>query len=533
MNRTNAIIITIVIVLIAITLPILLAIELSRSQGLEAATNRALAYARDALRRSDTTTDQINSGILRLVAAQAADPCSAAHVGLMQDIDVSSTYIQAIGYDKDDQLICSSLARDNAGLPLGPFDMVTSNGVAVRYGVEFPFAPGVSFLVIERSNYAAIVHKDLPIDVTLYESNVSLALFLTDNRHLLTSRGFIKPDWIDALGNQSQTSFVESGYVVAVIRSDKYLTAALAAVPTSYVDEQTRTTALALVPVGAVSGILITLGVIYVARLQLALPAVLKSGLRQDEFYLAYQPIVDLKTGEWVGAEALIRWRRGNGEMIRPDLFIPVAEESGLITLITGRVIDIVTRDAPELFLRRPNFHIALNLSSADLRAQATVERLSRLARETQAGRENFIVEATERGFINSETARGVIRNLRQNGFRVAIDDFGTGYSSLSYLESFELDYLKIDKSFVDTMATEAATSRVALHIIEMAKSLELELVAEGVETQAQAEFLKERGVQFAQGWLFAKPMPFAELMAHLAEPVEQPSAEASLPPEA
>lgn len=517
MNKTLTTIVALVAALISIVSPILLAIMLSRQQGLNNQKSDVLAYARDVIRRSDEVTDQISAGIQALVAAHADEPCSDANIALMRQIDISSSYIQAIGYVSGDRLICSSLGLSNTNWPLGPVDLITSNGVIDRYNVEFPFAQGTKFIVVELHQYAAIIHKSLPIDITTTDSAVSLAVFNTDNRGILTSRGYIDLAWLDRSTDGQEVTFISADHIVAVVRSKRYLTGAVAAVPLINLDQQTRATATLLVPIGVVAGIVLAFAILSLARQQLAMPAILKAALKRKEFFLVYQPIVDLHTGRWVGAEALTRWQRPGGELVGPDVFIPVAEATGLIQRITEHVFELVARDALRLFERHPDFHISINLSSQDLQSWRTAEMLEHLAHTTSASSGNLIVEVTERGFINAEVAREIVRQIRANGIHVAIDDFGTGYSSLSYLETFELDYLKIDKSFVDTLGTEAPTSHVALHIIEMAKSLKLEMVAEGVETDSQAKFLRDRGVGFAQGWLFCQPVSFAEIAAYLS----------------
>jgi sensor c-di-GMP phosphodiesterase-like protein len=239
--------------------------------------------------------------------------------------------------------------------------------------------------------------------------------------------------------------------------------------------------------------------------------SILRTAARRREFFVEYQPVVELDSRRWVGAEALVRWKRGS-RIIRPDLFIPSAEESGIITFITRCVAEIVAADLPGLLSIDPEFQVAMNLSAVDLRSESSLAVIGEILHAEGVSPHHLEVEATERGFLQGSEARDLLSRIHALGVSIAIDDFGTGYSSLACLQTLCLDTLKIDKAFVDTIGTDGATSQVVLHIIEMAHSLKLEMVAEGVETEEQAFFLEKRGVRYAQGWLFARPMAISSL---------------------
>ncbi len=520
MNKKTSTTVAVIACLLVGAIPVAVSFRLSQQQSLQAEQERLIAYASDVLFRSERTAQQAYSGIDRLIHAQSGDPCSDSQLRLMAEIDVTSIDIQTMGFVADGKLMCSSFGRYGAGVVMaGNPPVLGTDGASLRTRVQLPFAPGKTFIVVERKGYAAVLDEGTATDVQTEPGNVSLATFSPTNHSYRSVRGPVQQSWIDHEGVDTPTAFIEGGFLVAVVKSKRYATKTLAAMPLTELHQRTGQVTRYLLPFGLAAGAALALLVFLLARRQMAMPAVLRAALRKRELFLLYQPIVDLQSRKTIGAEALVRWRRSDGSMVAPDVFIPIAESSGLIRQVTSQVLEMVTRDAQGLFRAHPDFHIGINLSAADLKSRRTPELLRQLMKDTAAGPRNLLVEATERGLMDAEHVRQIIHDIRALGIEVAIDDFGTGYSSLSYLGTFELDYLKIDKSFVDTLNTGAATSDVALHIIEMAKALKLKMIAEGVETEPQAQLLAARGVQYAQGWLFARPMSMDALKIHLAAP--------------
>jgi EAL domain-containing protein (putative c-di-GMP-specific phosphodiesterase class I) len=251
----------------------------------------------------------------------------------------------------------------------------------------------------------------------------------------------------------------------------------------------------------------------------------LRSALVYGQFWVAYQPIVELATGLVHKAEALIRWEHPTRGLVNPASFIPIAESSGLILEIG----EWVFRQAAEQVARwrrshHPQFQISVNKSpvqfhhnsgdAANTTHQAWVEHLASLGLPGQS----IVVEITEGLLLDaSAEVNAQLLALRDAGIGVSLDDFGTGYSSLSYLQKYDIDYLKIDQSFVRHLSASSKDLALCKAIIVMAHELGMRVIAEGVETAEQRDLLKAAGCDFAQGYLFSKPVPAAEFSAFLA----------------
>lgn len=494
-----------------------LALQEARRQAFDATSDMTQAYARAVLHRAERTSEQVDAAIARLQAL-GGDPCSPPALALMRELDLTSTYLQAVGVVRDGIMECSSLGH--TPIALGSLSLRTSRGYGIYPRVKIAASEVSPLMAVERAGFAGLVHRDLPLDIATSIPGVSLAILHMEAGARTApelARGFVSREWIGVLGNRQQASFVDSGRLVSVVRSSRYLIVGVASIPSEYLDERSAAIAWRLVPPAAVAGLAIAAAALALARQRRSISAALRLGLRRDEFYLLYQPIVELASGRCIGVEALLRWKRPDGDEIGPDLFIPVAEHTGIITKLTERVFELVEADAGSYLAAHPDFHVAINLSASDLRSTTVVTLLDGFLQRSGARTSNVKVEITERSFLDLTSARRVLSALHARGVEVELDDFGTGYSSLSYLESLELDILKIDRSFIEAIGTGAPTSQVVGHIIAMAGTLKLRMIAEGVETEAQALFLKEKSVQYAQGWLFGKPMAFQQAVHNTA----------------
>ena len=259
-----------------------------------------------------------------------------------------------------------------------------------------------------------------------------------------------------------------------------------------------------LVPASLALGILVGFMVFLLVRQRQSLDAELTGAIRRGELQVLYQPIFDLDSRNCVGAEALLRWRRPDGTLTSPDLFIPMAENTGQIRQMTDFVLQRLLEQLGQLLRANPQLYISVNLAACDVMVPRIGQVMARLLTLHRVAAKQIAFEVTERGLIDVVVARENLQALRDVGHQVLIDDFGTGYCSLAYLQTLPVDCLKIDKAFIDALGHDAASSGVAPHIIHMAQSLHLKVIAEGIEHEAQAAFLSSEGVKFGQGWLFA-----------------------------
>ena len=249
-----------------------------------------------------------------------------------------------------------------------------------------------------------------------------------------------------------------------------------------------------------------------------SLQTAMKLALKNNEFYPVYQPVFDREKGTYFGAEVLLRWQDHLEEVILPDLFIEEAEITGLIVPITLRIMEIAFKEFQAIANLRPEFHLAFNISAFHFRDKDFFQQFEALIKKYDIKPSQIMLEITERALLDKNDTIFItkMQALRQAGFGLAVDDYGTGHASISYLQHFPFNYLKIDQLFIKAIGTKAITESLNGAIIQMAKDLQLLIIAEGVETQEQIDYLSVNGVHFLQGWYFSKALSMEQLKEFL-----------------
>ncbi|NJL46161.1 MAG: EAL domain-containing protein [Leptolyngbyaceae cyanobacterium SM2_3_12] len=265
------------------------------------------------------------------------------------------------------------------------------------------------------------------------------------------------------------------------------------------------------------SGLLIALSIQF-ARQSEGLDHELTLGLKNQELVIHYQPILDLNTGACVGSEALLRWYHPEQGVLPPSLFIPIAEKTGLINDIGEWLIKQIAQEQAKLYDQFPGLYTSINFSPSQLDSGRLDPIISWLMNSNLCAPDRFIIEVTETPVVQSASshASDSLARLRSLGMRIALDDFGQGYSGLSYLHRFDIDQLKIDLYYVAAINKEPQVVEILETIIALGHKLGLTLVAEGIETEEQLQFLRDRGVHYGQGWLFSRPVPIPEFERYL-----------------
>jgi EAL domain-containing protein (putative c-di-GMP-specific phosphodiesterase class I) len=251
------------------------------------------------------------------------------------------------------------------------------------------------------------------------------------------------------------------------------------------------------------------------------------TAIENDEFLPHYQPIYDLRSQTITGCEALLRWATPDGKLISPAMFIDALEQSPLILDVGQIVIDKCIRDLVAMRSQIPggiseDFFVSVNVSGRQFADPQFIGRLETSRSKAGISSRHIKLEVTERIMTEGPLAIATLEQCRALGYKIAIDDFGTGFSSLQYLAAMPLHDLKVDRSFISQMGGSEKALSIVKTLIHLAKLLNLNLIAEGIETKEQLLLLRNLGVQMGQGWLFAKAMPFNDLVNLLSQTSEE-----------
>jgi sensor c-di-GMP phosphodiesterase-like protein len=491
----------IVVTLICGLLPILLGTAILYMQAERSLLQSSRHTADEALRQFELMLDNTAQAAHELLPL-AGKKCDDVKLSLREQV-TRRPFVRSTNLVWDNNLYCSSLFGDYQET-VNPGDYAQGKLWLMNGN---PVTPNTALLVYRLSEGRGGALT------TLDGYHLSNILRLIGRQTLLLLQ--VGDSWLSADGKVHEGPLPELPVAQSKLDSQRYAFSVSAGFPKGetwrYMRDEHPPLFSLLIFFGVVSG---AIGHIVQKRSTSPSHEMLRA-LEAGEFIPYFQPVVHGDSKLWSGAEVLMRWNHPKEGLVRPDLFIPFAEHSGLIVPMTRALMQQTAALLGPIASTLPApFHIGINITANHCQDLELVEDCREFLSAFIPGSIDLVLELTERELIEpTDVTRQLFDQLHALGVRIAIDDFGTGHSSLAYLRKFNVDFLKIDQSFVAMIGIDALSRHILDSIIELCAKLDLGIVAEGVETQAQSDYLTAHHVNFLQGYLFGKPMPAADFI--------------------
>ena len=494
-------------------------VERQSHEEMNLGARRIVALAEGRISRAIAMLDDL--------AARGINSCEPAHLDALRQATFATTPVKELSViAPDGSTLCSDLSgslearavissepvEQGSDILLEVVRLGRRSGHIVRIN-----RPGVG----TQNGLAALIPTELLIpQVSTQGGPVGM------NSRISTRNGTMIGEYIALAGNSDKNN----DDLGVNLRSERYAIDAMLSLPrASLAARQDDLRSFGAIMTGVLA--LLTFAfALMLPRLQRDNPVVaIEQALKAGEFVPYYQPVVDIRTGQLRGAEVLMRWRKPDGSIILPGVFIPLAETSGLILDLTRAIMRQVCKELGPAFARRPHLKVGFNLVARHFADEDVVHDVNEIFKNSPLRLSQIVLEMTERQPIENLTdTRRVIAALQGLGVQVALDDVGTGHSGLSYILKLGVDIIKIDKIFVDSIGIDRNSTTIVETLIDLANNMRMEIVAEGVETFEQVVHLRNLGIRAAQGYVFAPPLPSSSFLQLLEaiDPLTKKTAE-------
>ncbi|VVE58094.1 EAL domain-containing protein [Pandoraea horticolens] len=465
---------------------------------------------------SDTLVSSRNA----LLSAMYSDavPCTDADILALRRVTMRSPYFHDIGRVHGSRLLCSAVAGRLAPAPeLPPPSHETRNGLKLWRTLTGVVTPGVQVNATGMGDVVVFSPPVLPERLATPPSGFASVASTSDMRFQFWRAGLFEDQQRITLGATSP--WLEIGSLRRYSTCSEQVDVCVSAV---YGASKILANPLGLMlalTIGASAGASMGMAWRSRRRYRLSIDWVTQQAAESGGINVVYQPLVRLRDRKVIGVEALARLNDSAGAPISPDMFIPIAERRGVIGLISRQVVRRALIDMHGRALADPEFHISVNLATTDIVDSTFHTYLNQMSASVQVPRAQIVLEVTERSTDSMMRLREALDRLRVDGYQIHIDDFGTGFSNLAYLSTLNVDALKIDRMFTQSIGTDTVGSAIVDQICKMAALLKVDVIVEGVETEAQFDYMLALFPEaIGQGWLFGKAVPAEDLPCEVGD---------------